>query len=98
MASSKDTEPSQQPNREVRKSDFTKNGLIAAVIAVTGLLLMAISHQDTLKKMNWDAPTAQIGLGLLLAGITFFLIDQQLDEENRKYTRQRLLRGQSSPD
>jgi hypothetical protein len=60
--------------------------LVATVFFILGVLLLAFSHGNALKSINWDAPAAQVGLGLVLASVTFLVIERQLDESHRRHT------------
>ncbi len=67
-------------------SEWVNKLLISGLAMAIGIMLIAISQTRFFKTVNWDTPMAQVGLALVITGLTFILINQQLERGNREYT------------
>jgi len=68
-------------------SEWSHKFLIAALAIVLGIALVAASQTRIFQEINWQTPLAQVGLALVITGLTFILIEQQLEKGNREYTK-----------
>ena len=65
--------------------EWTIKILVAALVIAIGVSLIAFSQNQHFHNLTWGTPLAQVGLALVITGLTFILINQQLEKGNREY-------------
>jgi hypothetical protein len=71
--------------RKPRSQKWEVNPLIAPMLGLFGLLLLAVSQNKYFSSQAWSSTVAQIGLGLLITSISFFLMDRELDKSQKRH-------------